>query len=157
MALLETDDLIPFATIDDAKAEAMVADAIAMASMTAPCLADTTTLSDIQIAASKAILRAAVLRWNESGGSGGLASETAGPFSISLDTRNLRRPLFWPSEITALQKICKGGSDGGAFNIDTAAPSPMLFHSVLCSSSSTGWCNCGALAFDSDDDIWPFR
>lgn len=154
MALLEVVDLTPFATIDEAKAAAMVADAIALAVMAAPCL-DNDDLTPQQIAAAKAILRGAVLRWNDSG-SGAVSQQVAGPFQMSVDTKQARRTMFWPSEITELQRICKGGSDGGAFSIDTAA-SPMLFHSVLCGYASDGACTCGALAFDNDyNDDWPF-
>lgn len=154
LALLETDDLTPFATINPTKAEAMIADAIALATMVAPCL-DTDSLTAGQLAAAKAVLRAAVLRWNDTG-TGAVSSQTAGPFAMAVDTRQARRTMFWPSEITELQRICKGGSDGGAFSVDTAAPSPMLFHAVFCSYAGSGWCNCGAIAFDSDDNGWPF-
>lgn len=150
MALLEIDDLTPFAAIESTKAEAMVADAIALATMVAPCL-DTDSLTVGQMAAAKAVLRAAVLRWNDTG-TGAITSQTAGPYAMAVDTRQARRTMFWPSEITELQRICKGGSDGGAFSIDTAAPSPMLFHAVFCSYVGSGWCNCGAIAFDTDDN-----
>jgi hypothetical protein len=147
--LLTTDDLTPFAAIDSDKAEAMIADAIAMAALSAPCLASVDDLTPMQVAAAKAVLRAAVLRWNDAG-TGAISTQAMGPFSVSLDTKQPRRQMFWPSEITDLQKICKGGSDGSAFSIDTAAPSPMLFHSVLCGWAG-GVCTCGAIAFDSDD------
>lgn len=150
MSLLEVNDLTPFATIQPDKAAAMVADAIALAMMVAPCLtAPLDTLSAEQVAATRAVLRAAVLRWHETG-SGAVSSETAGPFSQAVDTRQSRRTMFWPSEIAALQRICKSARAGGAFNVDTAAPSPMLFHATFCSYSGSGWCNCGAIAFDND-------
>lgn len=124
MALISIDDLTPFAEIETVKAEAMIADAVAAATLNAPCLADEASLTDRQKAAAKALLRAAVLRWNEAGASGGgaVSQQTAGVYSQSLDTR--RRNMFWPSEITDLQKICASGS--GAFSIDTA-PDPMRF------------------------------
>jgi len=120
MALLEADDLASFATIDPDKAEQMVADAIAQATLAAPCLADVDNLTDLQVAQAKAILRSAVWRWEEAG-SGAVSQETVGPFGISVDTRQPRRGMFWPSEIAALQKICKTDRDGGAFSVDTAA------------------------------------
>jgi hypothetical protein len=154
MALLTTDDLAPFATIDDDKAEAMVGDAVALAAISAPCLADPDALTDGQIAAAKAVLRAAVLRWADSG-SGAAASQAWGSFSQTLDTRQARRTMFWPSEITALQKICKAGSDGGAFSIDTAAP-PITFHSAF--RTGDGVETLGAVAFDNDyGEDWPFQ
>lgn len=137
MALLEVSDLTPFATIDPAKAGAMVADAIALATMVAPCLAGE-SLTPLQASAAKAILRGAVLRWNDSG-SGAVSQQTAGPFQMSIDTKQARRTMFWPSEITELQRICKGAT-GGAFGIDTA-PQPIMFHSSLCEWG--GGCNCG--------------
>lgn len=136
MALLEVSDLTPFATIDPAKAGAMVVDAVALATMVAPCLAND-NLTTLQASAAKAILRGAVLRWNDSG-SGAVSQQVAGPFQMSIDTKQARRTMFWPSEITELQRICKS-SDGGAFSIDTAAQ-PIVFHSSLCEWG--GGCNC---------------
>jgi len=121
MDLLTVDDLTPFATIDESKASAMIADALAMAVMAAPCLAVPDDLSPQQRAAAKALLRGAVLRWNDVG-SGAVTTETAGPFGQSVDTRHPRRSMFWPSEITDLQDICKGITEqSGAFSVDTAA------------------------------------
>lgn len=149
MDLIEVDDLAPFASIDEAKAEAMIEDATAMAFMAAPCLAGD-DLTPQQLAAAKAILRGAILRWNDIG-TGGVAAQTAGPYSMSIDTRQVRRSMFWPSEITELQNICKGITEKtGAFNIDTAPTSPMLFHATFCGWAG-GWCTCGAIAFDSDN------
>lgn len=142
--LLEIDDLTPFATIDEAKAEAMIADALAMATMAAPCLAIPDDLTPQQQAAAKALLRGAVLRWNDIG-SGAVSSEAAGPFSHSVDTRQVRRSMFWPSEITALQDICKGITERtGAFSVDTAA-CPQVVHPTFSgwhggwSGSQGGW------------------
>lgn len=143
MALLEVADLTPFAPdIDATKAAAMIADALALATMVAPCLSEELppSLSDEQKAAAKAIVRGAVLRWNDSG-SGAATSKAAGPFQIAFDNRQSRKSMFWPSEITELQRICKGGSDGGAFSVDTAA-APIAFHSELCGFS--GGCVCGS-------------
>lgn len=150
MALLEVDDLTPFATIADEKAEAMVASAIARAILLAPCLEDEDELTENQIEAARSVLRDAVLRWAEAG-SGAVASQAWGSYSQTLDTRQTRRALFWPSEIKDLQLICKGGEDsGGVFAIDTAAP-PMQFRNVLGTGVSG---TVGAIAFDSDDPDW---
>lgn len=150
--LLVVADLAPFATIDSGKADAMVADAIAMATLAAPCLGDTTTLTDQQIAAAKAVLRGTVLRWNEAG-TGAMSSQTAGPYAQTFDTRQQRRVLFWPSEIAALQKICVEPTAGGAFSIDTAAAEPMRSHAVFFGSQD-GFETVGAVAFDDDDDSY---
>lgn len=105
MALIETTDLAPFATIDSDKLAAMISDAEAWATTVAPCLSE--DLSADQAAAAKAVLRAAILRWNEAG-TGAVQTSTAGPFGQTLDTRQERRGMFWPSEIEQLQAICSG-------------------------------------------------
>lgn len=152
MALLEIDDLTPFATIDDDKAEAMVADAIALAALYAPGLADEDSLSAQQLAAAKAVLREAVLRWNDIG-SGALSTQTAGIYTQVVDTRQPRRGRFSPSEISALQKICVEPTNGGAFSIDTAAAEPMRSHAVFFGTTN-GVETVGAVAFDDDTDSY---
>lgn len=113
---LTIDDLSPFAEIDWAKADAMIADAIAMAARVAPCITD----EDFEhVAAAKAILRGAILRWHEAG-TGAFTQQGAGPFQVSVDTRQQRRGMFWPSEITQLQELCRDGdTTGQAFTIDS--------------------------------------
>ncbi len=135
--LLTPADLAPFATIEEDKAAAMIEDAIAMAGLVAPCLTGTTQqLTDQQMAAAKAVLRAAVLRWNDSG-SGVVQSQTMGPFGATIDTRHPRRNMFWPSEIESLQTICKGGDELAAFAIDTATDVPMSAHPTF--GGWSGW------------------
>jgi hypothetical protein len=114
---LTVDDLAPFATIDAAKAEAMIDDAEAMALLAAPCIAADGFAYGTAV---KAILRGAVLRWNDSG-SGALQAQTSGPFSQTLDTRQERRGMFWPSEIVALQSLCVD-SQGGSYTTSLAGP-----------------------------------
>lgn len=145
---LNIEDLEPFAEIDAAKAVAMIADAEALAMAVAPCLDDDeVTLTDAQVAAVVAVLRSAVLRWNDSG-SGALQMEAAGPFSVQYDTRQIRRSLFWPSEIEQLQAICAsatGAGSGGAFDIDTAPCRPSA-HADICSINfGATYCSCGAV------------
>ena len=121
MAFLDPIDLAPFASIDEAKAQAMIDDAEAMAVLAAPCItADGFTHTD----AVRAILRGAVLRWNESG-TGALQAQTAGPFGQTLDTRQERRGMFWPSEIVQLQSLC-AGAEGGVYSISLAGPDPVV-------------------------------
>lgn len=112
------DDLEPFATIDVAKAEAMIADALAMAELVAPCIveADFTHAS-----AAKAILRAAILRWHDSG-NGAVSQQVAGVFQQTLDTRTARKSLFWPSEIEQLQGLCRDVTQVKAFEVDLTPP-----------------------------------
>jgi len=115
MAFLTVDDLTPFAPIDSAKAAAMIEDAEAMAVLAAPCISAADFTNS---AAVKAILRGAVLRWNEAG-TGALSAQAAGPFSQTLDTRQERRGMFWPSEIVALQNLCPRA---GALTLSLAGP-----------------------------------
>jgi hypothetical protein len=117
---LAPDDLEPFAVIDPTKADAMIEDAEAMAMLAAPCIA---LPGFAHTAALRAILRGAVLRWVDSG-SGALAAQTAGPFGQTLDTRQERRGMFWPSEITALQNLC-ATNQGGVYSVSIAGPDPL--------------------------------
>lgn len=114
---LVVEDLEPFASIDAAKANAMIEDAEAMAVLAAPCI---TAEGFAYATAVKAILRGAVLRWHDSG-SGALQSQQAGPFGQALDTRQERRGMFWPSEIVALQSLC-ADSQGGVYSTSLAGP-----------------------------------
>lgn len=112
---LAPDDLEPFATIETAKAEAMIEDALALAARVAPCILD----ADFEHAgAAKALLRGAVLRWHEAG-QGVVQHQGAGPFQQSIDTRQPRRAMFQPSEIAELQELCRDGAPSGAFSVDT--------------------------------------
>lgn len=124
---LAVDDLTPFAPgIDSVKAQLMIADALALAAVVAPCLA-TDTLDAAKSAAAKAIIRGAVLRWEEAG-TGALVQrqQTLGATSLgeSYDNRQQRRGMFWPSEIRALQDLCSTGTQrrARAFEIDTMPP-----------------------------------
>lgn len=114
---LDASDLSPFAEIEAAKAEAMIEDAEAMALLAAPCIAADGFAYGTAV---KAILRGAVLRWNDSG-SGALQAQTAGPFGQTLDTRQERRGMFWPSEIVALQSLC-ADAQGGVYSTSLAGP-----------------------------------
>lgn len=148
MAYIDPADLAPFATIDSAKAEAMIEDAQAQAIQAAPCLADPDDLDANQTAAVKAVLRAAILRWNEAG-AGALQAQSAGPFAVTLDTRTQRRALFWPDEIDQLQKLCAavtGGSSGGAFDLDGTWSRGTERHAETCALIfGAGYCDCGAV------------
>lgn len=136
---LQVSDLEPFAPdIDPIKAQAMIDDAMALAARVAPCI---TTAEFTHEAAAKAILRGAVLRWNDSG-TGAVTQQAAGPFSQTLDTRQTRRSMFWPSEISELQKLCREGS-ASAFTIDTVGLGSV--HADVCSINfGANYCSCGA-------------
>jgi len=133
-------DLEPFADIDEAKAFAMIDDAMALAVKVAPCIAEDDFLYN---SAAKAILRGAVLRWNEAG-TGAAVQQGAGPFQQTIDTRQQRRSMFWPSEITDLQELCSE-SQSGAFSIDTTAGLGSAIHAAWCSLNfGATYCSCGA-------------
>ena len=150
-------DLAAFATIPPAKAQAMIDDAEATAATVAPCLTDPSKLDAIQSQAVMSILRRAILRWHEVG-SGAVSQQTAGPFSQSVDTiRASSRGLFWPTEITALQDVCKavtGERRSGAFSIGTG--SHMRTHQPWCDLAfGAGTCSCGA-ALTRGYPIWEY-
>lgn len=116
--VITPEDLYPFADIPEAKAQAMIADAIAMAARVAPCIIeDDFTYS----AAAKAIIRSAILRRNDSG-SGAVSQVGAGSFQQSFDNRQPHRGLFWPSEIEDLQGLCSSTPRGRAYEVDTMPP-----------------------------------
>lgn len=127
---LESSDLTPFAEIDPVKADAMIEDAEARALLAAPCLGSDfdPELTDVQVAAVRSILRGAILRWNEAG-TGAVASQTAGPFGQTLDTRQVRKSMFWPSEINELQDICTGGM-GSVYTLSLAGPDPVPYDGI---------------------------
>lgn len=134
-------DLLPFApNINEAKAVAMIEDAVALAARVAPCILDPSFAHE---AAAKAILRGAILRWNDSG-SGAVVSQGVGPFSQTIDNRQDRRSMFWPSEITDLQELCGKPESAKAFTIDTA-PGMGAVHADVCSLNfGASYCSCGA-------------
>lgn len=135
---LSTADLAPFATIDSAKASAMIADAMAIAATVAPCITEDTFT---KAAAAKAIIRGAVLRWNEAG-SGATTSQQAGPFGQGSQTP--RKGMFWPSEINDLQALC-ATSRSTAFDIDTVSVQRQQ-HADICALNFGGlYCSCGAV------------
>lgn len=134
-------DLAPFAEIPEAKAQAMIDDAVALAVRVAPCINEP---EFSQHAAARAILRGAVLRWNEAG-TGALHSETLGSdYSYTTDNRQQRRGLFWPSEIEQLQGLCRSAPTG-AFSVDTLGGLSAPSHSDVCALQFGAlYCSCGA-------------
>jgi hypothetical protein len=110
------DDLAKFAAIDPAKAEAMIADAEALALLHAPALA--TKITDLQRNQVKAILRDAILRW-ESAGEGAITGQQLvdGPFSENTQF-SPRRGMFYPSEISQLKQIARAENADQAFAVN---------------------------------------
>lgn len=141
---IEPEDLAPFAEIPLAKAEAMIADALAMAKLAAPCIADANFAHPD---AALAIIRGAILRWNEAGsGVKTFQSQIVGPFQASESySQPQRRALFWPSEIEQLKKLCTDSSAGKAFSYDTATGCTVT-HAEVCSLNfGAAYCSCGAV------------
>lgn len=146
---LTPDDLAPFAEIDEAKARAMIADAEATAATVAPCITEDEFINNaVREAYVKSVIRGAVLRWHESG-TGAFQQQTAGPFTVGMDTRQQRRGMFFPSEIEQLQDACKRfrGQTSQAFSVDTAPRRmPLGVHRDICDLAFGGDdCSCGAV------------
>lgn len=141
--LISTTDLSPFATIETSKARALIEDAVAQAVVIAPCLASD-DLDKVTQGAARAVLRAAILRWNEIGtGARVTHQETRGPFSHSetYDATGARRGVFWPSEIRALQTICKRGNPYVVDMLGDYAGQ----HAPTCARAfGANYCDCGA-------------
>ena len=145
MPILTPADLAPFATIDEARALAMIADAEAMAVLAAPCITQPLFTSDEGLmAALRAVLRGAILRWHDSG-SGVVTQQQAGPFGQTIDTRQVRRGMFWPSEVTQLRDLCtrfSGSSSNRAFSFSPAGYGSG--HLPWCSLAFGAlYCSCG--------------
>lgn len=137
---LVPEDLAPFAEIPQPKAEAMIEDALALAARVAPCITDPDFAAT---AAAKAIIRGAILRWNDAG-SGALTSEQLEDYRYTTDSRQPRRGMFWPSEIEQLQELCRTSGPSGAFSFDTVA-STSGAHSDICALNfGATYCSCGA-------------
>ena len=105
--IIEISDL-PTALQSAESIELMIDGANAIAARVAPCLAsDDPSPSDDQIVEARLILLGMIARWVEAG-SGAVQQQTAGPFSMMVDTRQKSsgyRP--WPSEVNDLQTICQ--------------------------------------------------
>lgn len=145
MAIIEVTDL-PAALQSAELVEMMVDAANAKAARVAPCLVSSDPIPSIgQLAEAKLVLIGAVKRWSEAG-TGAFSQQTAGPFSVSTDTRQRTGFNFWPSEITNLQDICKTGSDGReSFSLDTVGSRCTVLHDVACSLMfGATYCSCGA-------------
>lgn len=142
MSIIDVTDLPTSAQSADL-VDVMVAGANATAARVAPCLVATDPEpTDEQLAEARLVLIGAVLRWTQAG-SGAFQQQTAGPFSVSTDTRQRTGFKMWPSEIEQLQTIC-GGSESAAFAVDTA-PRVSSIHSEACSLVfGANWCSCGA-------------
>lgn len=116
----------------------------AKASRVAPCLISSDPAPSVeQLAEAKLILFGAVKRWADAG-SGAYQQQTAGPFGVSIDTRQRTGYNLWPSEIEQLLALCKKVGEGGrlAFSVDSA-PS-VARHLPWCNLMfGAAYCSCG--------------
>lgn len=118
MAIIELGDL-PSDVQAHELVQVLLDGANAKALRVAPCLASTDPVPTAeQLAEARLILIGAIRRWSEAG-SGAYQAQTAGPFGVTLDTRQRGGYSLWPSEIEALQDICQAGRGGRAFEVDT--------------------------------------
>lgn len=116
-----------------------VEDTVADGTVTWARIAPTTD----HLAEVKLVLVGAVKRWAETS-SGAYQSQQAGPFGVTLDTRQRTGFNLWPSEIEALQDLCATATTAGAFSVDTA-PSLSGTHALWCSINfGATYCSCGA-------------
>lgn len=117
----------------------MIEDAVAMAARVAPCILS----EDFEYPdAAKAIIRGAILRWNDAG-TGAITQAGAGSFNQTIDTRQPRKSMFWPSELTDLQGLCNEKSQQ-AFSVTMATPAAII-HAPGCSLYLGAlYCSCGA-------------
>jgi hypothetical protein len=143
--LITPDDLAPFADIEADKAAAMIADAVAAATLYAPCITSPEFLADpVKVAQAKAVLRGAILRWEEAG-TGAVTQQSAGPFAQSIDTRTARRQMYYPTEVEQLRDLCAGATTGAAFGLDTLPAGYGVWHRDVCSLHfGAAYCSCGA-------------
>lgn len=148
MTFLVPGDLDAFAEISPAKAAHMIEDAESLAALAAPCTAEPELQERPElVGAVKAILRRAILRWNDAG-TGATVQVGAGPFGqTTAQGTNTPRTLFWPSEIEQLRDICAAFNEvktEGAFSVDTAM-SPGSIHRPWCALHfNATYCSCGA-------------
>lgn len=87
--------------INTTQAMAMIDDATALAVAHAPGILAAGFTGD---AAVKAILRRAILRWDDAG-SGAVTQESMGPFSRTVDTSQPQRGVFLKSEVDQLRGL----------------------------------------------------
>lgn len=133
-------------------AATLIDDAEAIAMLSAPCLREELNPESFKFKAARAILRGAIQRWADAG-SGAVEAQTAGIFSMTT-TSQVRRNSFWPSEITDLQKVCRGANVGKAYSIDTA-PGGGSLHASICSLNfGASYCSCGASLTGGNGPLW---
>jgi len=141
-------DLGVFTAIAASKAEAMIEDAEAWALFHAPRLADL-PVGDPKLKVLKAILRRAILRWDEAGNGGKTSvsiQNTGGPYSqaeqTSFEQTKTSRGVFYPSEVEDLKALVAEPNQGKAYSLDRFATGAGN-HSDACTARLGGPCSCG--------------
>lgn len=141
---------LPSALQSQELVDAMVAGANNKASRVAPCLTWDGTVDGQpvptvgQLAEAKLVLIGAVKRWAEAG-AGAFQSQTAGPFGVTVDTRQRTGFNLWPSEVESLQDICRTDSEeSGAYSYDTVSAVGNAGHADTCALNFGAlYCSCG--------------
>lgn len=144
--------------ISEELTNAMIATVWSRAQTLAPCLKveapDPNPLDDpTNVEVVKSVLRAAVLRWDETG-SGGVTSRRANEYQESLSEYS--GGLFRPDEIATLRALCTDYRSQKANTILTA-PIGSLYvqHALWCSITFGGnFCDCGAELTASGLPLW---
>lgn len=143
MSILAVTDL-PAALRNHELVVELVAGANAKAARVAPCLVSTDPApTSLMLDEARLTLIGAVKRWTELE-AGAVQQQAAGPFSMSIDTRQRTGYNLWPSEIKDLQAICSAGqSKREAWSVDTApvGASHLPWCDLMFGAVS---CSCGA-------------
>jgi hypothetical protein len=149
------EDLKPFADIPPDKAQAMCDDAMALAAFYAPCILDPRFEYE---AAATAIIRGAILRWNAAD-TGAVTSQTAGPFSVAIDSSVRRNGMYTEQEIEQLKALCADPNAqqgvGAAWGYDTVPSTGQQQHAeVCCKTFNEPHCSCGANLTKDGRPLW---
>lgn len=112
VALLLTPSDVTADGVDPSEVQQRIVDTVARAVGVAPCVANPAALDEWAVVRVRAVLRAIVNRsLDREAVQPGVVSEQAGPFSR---TTKGAESLFWPSELTELQSICRTASTGSS-------------------------------------------
>jgi hypothetical protein len=117
MALLTLADLRAMnpANLDESRAQALIEDATSFAVVRLPALSGALTVD--QQDAVRGILREQVLH-RYAHGDGNVSQQSAGPFSVTIDSRSTRAPIVSDHALNRLREVL-GINAGYAFSVDT--------------------------------------
>lgn len=150
MAAIITVEDLPVSVQSHELVVSMVAGANAKASRVAPCLVEAleadppTEAQSAALDEARLILVGAIQRWSQAG-SGALQAQNAGPFGMTVDTRQRTGFNLWPSEISDLQAVCSTGPTGRqAFSVDTGGSFGTIHAEACALNFDALYCDCGA-------------